>query len=146
MKLTVNKFFLSKRGARKTVALSYIFSISVLFFGLMMYREHKEYGYLSIRGTHIYGNDALVTAVATIAVSILIFLFAVYVTVIYLFFLNRSDFRKIPPSDVLICSKCQTPITVNEASGFVCPKCGGTLEDVKGFYTRHPEFKEIDNE
>jgi len=146
MKLTLNKFFLSKRGARKTVALGYIVSISVFFVGMMSYHEYRKYGNISIRGTLISGNDALITAVATIAVSVVIFLIAIYVTVMYLFFHNRADFGELPPSDVLICSKCQTPVPANETSGSVCPKCGGNLEDVKGFYTRHPEFKEIANE
>jgi hypothetical protein len=147
MKLTLNKFFLSKRSARNTVAVAYAFSILVFLGGMKIYYEYTKYGYFSTRGMHISGNDALITVVATIAFSVVFFLFAIYATIMYLFFTNRGDFTKLPTRpDVLICSKCQTVISANETFSFVCPKCGGSLEDAKGFYERHPELKEIANE
>jgi hypothetical protein len=96
MKLTLNKFFLSKRSARNTVAVAYAFSILVFLGGMKIYYEYTKYGYFSTRGMHISGNDALITVVATIAFSVVFFLFAIYATIMYLFFTNRGDFTKLP--------------------------------------------------
>lgn len=42
---------------------------------------------------------------------------------------------------VLICPKCQDTFFDRDVSKNVCPNCNVVLEDVKGFYKRHPELK-----
>ena len=41
----------------------------------------------------------------------------------------------------LICAKCQNIVDTFQSADDKCSKCGGPLEDLKGFYERHPEFK-----
>ena len=86
MKLILNKFFLSKKSARNTVAIAYIWSILTFLGGMLEYYRYRRYGFFLRRGTLIPGNDALFTAVAIIAVFIAFFLFAIYLTIMYLFF------------------------------------------------------------
>ena len=45
-------------------------------------------------------------------------------------------------STYLICVKCQTPYDKNNINNNLCPSCNVELEPLKGFYERHPEFKD----
>jgi Zn finger protein HypA/HybF involved in hydrogenase expression len=42
----------------------------------------------------------------------------------------------------VICLQCRQPFSNHEIKNSVCPKCGGTLENLTGFYDRHPELKD----
>lgn len=53
----------------------------------------------------------------------------------------RDDFNNLPETSTVICVKCMEPTILDEATGMICKKCGGTLEEVRGFYDRHPELK-----
>jgi len=140
--LVLKKYFLSKKSAKKTIALGYFFSVFSFFIGMMLYEDYKRYGYFRDRGVTVHGNDAFITAIAVMAASVALFLFTIYATAIALFFMKRSDFTKNPPRpEVLICGKCQSPVSAEEVMGTRCPKYGTELEDVKGFYRRHPDLK-----
>lgn len=52
----------------------------------------------------------------------------------------RDDFNNLPETSTMICVKCMEPAILDEATGMICKKCGGTLEEVRGFYDRHPEL------
>ena len=41
----------------------------------------------------------------------------------------------------LICPKCKTPFNQKDVPDSRCPKCEVELEDLEGFYERHPELK-----
>jgi len=34
------------------------------------------------------------------------------------------------------------PTIFDDNDGMTCSKCGGELEELRGFYDRHPEFKQ----
>jgi len=53
----------------------------------------------------------------------------------------RDDFNNLPETSAVICLKCLEPAILDDASGMICKKCGGTLEELRGFYDRHPELK-----
>lgn len=42
---------------------------------------------------------------------------------------------------VLICPTCNEPFYNIDVPDRRCPNCGGGLEDLNGFYERHPELK-----
>ena len=42
---------------------------------------------------------------------------------------------------VLMCPKCLKPIYKKNAPDLKCSSCGNPLEDLEGFYERHPELK-----
>ena len=46
---------------------------------------------------------------------------------------NRPEF--------VICPSCLSPYRIHEIENEKCPKCGTKVEDIKGFYDRHPELK-----
>ena len=43
---------------------------------------------------------------------------------------------------VLMCPACVKPIQKNDVPKLKCPECNGNLEDLIGFYERHPELRE----
>ena len=42
---------------------------------------------------------------------------------------------------VLMCSKCIKPFYKKDCQDLICPECQGPLEELSGFYERHPELK-----
>ena len=43
---------------------------------------------------------------------------------------------------VLMCPKCVQPIYKKDCPDLICPACESPLEDLSGFYERHPELKD----
>jgi hypothetical protein len=43
-------------------------------------------------------------------------------------------------SDYAICMNCYELISIHTVKKMICPKCTGVLENLGGFYTRHPEL------
>ena len=70
--------------------------------------------------------------------------FGVFLTLLGFSFLYFS-LRKRPDSSAsgfLICSSCRHPIDKKNITENLCPTCGADLEELDGFYERHPELKE----
>jgi hypothetical protein len=42
---------------------------------------------------------------------------------------------------VLMCPKCIKPFYKKDCQDLICPECQGPLEELSGFYERHPELK-----
>lgn len=66
------------------------------------------------------------------------------------FFFIWSSFRKKTivadkkardGKQILMCLKCVKPFYKNACLNLRCPICNGLLEDLEGFYERHPELK-----
>jgi hypothetical protein len=54
-----------------------------------------------------------------------------------------KDSDNLPDTpETVICLNCREPFAWKDTEGPSCPNCGGTLEDLRGFYERHPEFKQ----
>jgi hypothetical protein len=49
---------------------------------------------------------------------------------------KSSDFEEI----VLMCPKCVVPYSKKALRNNLCPTCGTQLENLDGFYERHPEL------
>lgn len=43
--------------------------------------------------------------------------------------------------NILMCLSCQKPIRSENAVELICPLCQGKLEELEGFYDRHPELR-----
>lgn len=46
----------------------------------------------------------------------------------------------------VICFQCRKPLYAASTNDDKCPHCGGNLENLDGFYDRHPELKEENKE
>ena len=55
---------------------------------------------------------------------------------------KKRDFKNV----ALICPKCKESFIKKDIAQQRCPKCKVELEDLEGFYERHPELKIANNE
>jgi len=59
----------------------------------------------------------------------------------FLYFTFRKRFEE-SNSDFLICPTCQKPFDPKDIEENQCTTCGTDLENLNGFFERHPELKE----
>lgn len=52
--------------------------------------------------------------------------------------INKIRNRKKDTGRFLICIECGEVIGIWKVPDRICPKCGGGLEPLEGFYERHP--------
>lgn len=60
---------------------------------------------------------------------------------IWIFIFGLKTEAKDFEERVTICSRCAQPLDMKELVNMRCPKCGGKLEDLDGYFERHPEHK-----
>jgi hypothetical protein len=104
---------------------------------LLIYAQYKEFGYIRVRGNIYTSQDSILTIYGcTFAVALMIMM-TIYSTFYGLYQAKRGKIPNLPVNS--ICYNCQSVFNVSEITSMVCAKCGGKLEDLKGFYDRHPE-------
>ena len=64
---------------------------------------------------------------------------------VYSFFFRKSPFeeKEIDPAseNAVMCPECRKPAYEIDFPGRMCPKCNIEVENVDGFYDRHPELR-----
>ncbi|MDH4230813.1 MAG: hypothetical protein OEW04_02160 [Nitrospirota bacterium] len=67
---------------------------------------------------------------------------------IFFMIINSKDYDALPDSieipQTSICLNCREPFAGRTLTSMICPKCGGALENIYGFYDRHPELRNED--
>lgn len=53
----------------------------------------------------------------------------------------EADKKAMDDKKVLMCPKCIKPFYKKDCQDLICPECQCPLEDLSGFYERHPELK-----
>jgi len=51
-------------------------------------------------------------------------------------------YMKAEVSGLWMCKSCIKPFSRNNAPDLICPICNDKLEELEGFYERHPELKD----
>jgi hypothetical protein len=143
---TYNSFFPTKNVLKKFGGCYFLASLC-LFVGILMLRGYQRYGYINIGKVgadfFVYGKAAVITIWGILGGSLLLSLYCVFQTAKTIVMVRRNDIREaIPPPHFIICIKCEKSFRSEALNGFRCPECGGELEDLRGFYEKHPEFKE----
>ena len=54
----------------------------------------------------------------------------------------EADKKAKDEKKVLMCPKCVKPFYKKDFDDLKCPDCHGMLEELSGFYERHPELKD----
>lgn len=52
----------------------------------------------------------------------------------------KNDYTNEPEN--VICLNCHSPFIYDSVKSLKCPKCGGSLENLEGFFERHPNLAE----
>lgn len=68
--------------------------------------------------------------------------FIVYGVILVLLGSKRIFIKTKNYDESTICSLCQNVVQTWQAKDNKCPKCGGNIVPLAGFYQRHPELKE----
>jgi hypothetical protein len=136
----------SKRTVLGNLAAHYILGILPLWLGLSMLSEFKKTGCYTDHkhGFRFCGDPALFTIHGVIVGSLILLLFSVRYTVWAVGLFRRGSFGINPPRFV-ICTTCLEPFDYIQTQEFKCPRCGGRVEDTRGFYARHPELGTVRN-
>lgn len=66
---------------------------------------------------------------------------SIFGVLILLYGLIRRNIPKSYDDDFVICLDCRASFYAKEVSENTCPNCNGRIENVEGFYDRHPELR-----
>ncbi len=103
---------------------------------------------LTRRGTREMYTESTqrLAVIIGIAGVLVVLIFSWYRMFRIFFLMNKSDYEALPDGieipQTAICLNCREPFAGNKLTSLVCPNCGGTLENVFGFYDRHPELRD----
>ena len=139
----LNRYYYSIKSMCKTLTIGYIFSISLLWVGYDSYSSLIKNGYIiDYKHNMIFrGSDAIVPTYGVLICSILMTLFALYLTIYGFILIGKGKLTNKPVN--YICGKCESVYEGQNVIGNICPKCGSVFEDLKGYYDRHPEKRGI---
>lgn len=102
-------------------------SLGLILWGLDVIHRKR----VLIRLEHFIGADADLIGKFSIGAGIVIIVWSL-----------SSKNIKLPPaaaSRTAMCANCLTPYSKQTLTETACPKCGGALEDLEGFYEKHPD-------
>lgn len=72
-------------------------------------------------------------------VAVIVLPYAWYRAFHAFFALMKDDYGNEPGT--VVCLNCHEPFLFDLLKVYKCPKCGGILENLEGFYERHPELR-----
>ena len=129
--------FYSIKSMKRTLVSCYGLCLLMTLILWLTYAEYKELGYIRVRGNIYSGQDSILTLYGCTFVVALMIMMTIYSTFYGLYQAKRGKISNLPVNS--ICYNCESVFNISEITSMVCTKCGGTLEDLKGFYHRHPE-------
>jgi len=133
------RYFYSIGSMKRTLVKCY--SISILFL-MVQYLGHIEYIRNSryfVRGYAYEGNEVLIPLYGGLIISLIMIAFSIYSTIYGVYQVKKGNIVHIPRNS--ICYQCESIINEFKNTTMICPQCGIRLEDLNGFYERHPEKK-----
>jgi magnesium-transporting ATPase (P-type) len=130
--------FYSIKSMKRTLVSCYGLCLLMILILLLMYSDYTTFGYIRVRGKFVYGTeDSKLTLYGCTFVVALMLMMTIYSTFYGLYQAKKGKIPNLPFNS--ICYNCQSVFNIFEITSMVCTKCGGKLEDLKGFYDRHPE-------
>jgi len=129
--------FYSIKSMKRTLVSCYGVCLVMTLWSLSMYAEYKRLGYIRVRGNIYSAQDSILTLYGCTFVAGLMIIMTIYSTFYGVYQVKNGKIANFPVNS--ICYNCQSVFNVSEITSMVCTKCGGKLEDLKGFYNRHPE-------
>ncbi len=134
--------FESKKYLSQLLFFSYLLAGIFFFKGCRFYSSYEEYGYFKMwffsqLTVDIFeGTRAVVAIYVILIMGCAITVYGIYLSVCY-FVLKENDY--LPA--FLMCKQCVRPYAREDITSNTCQECGALLENLVGFYDRHPELK-----
>jgi len=120
------------KSFRLTVFFLNVYTVIICFVAIIWGVEAIKNKEILFHHYVISGSDAIYQGKIAIGAGLL----GIFTTI---FFKIKKKPDEVPL--YVICTSCLKPWHSNETSDKACPDCGGGLEDVNGFYNRHPDLK-----
>lgn len=126
--------FKSKRDVYNRVFLYTCSSFFILGFGLMGVSRFREMGFIT-------DDQAKQSYYLVAFFGLCAFIFYWYKAFQSFSAIMSDEIDKLPDvPETVICLQCHQPFLGDNLNELKCPKCGGAIEDLRGFYERHPEL------
>jgi hypothetical protein len=141
LKICRKSKFESKKDLSQLLLISYLLAGIFIYKGLSFYSIHKEYGsfkmwFFSPFTIDIFeGSRGVIIILFLIGFAIIVY--SIYLSVCY-FVLKENDYWPA----FLMCKQCLRPYARADITSNSCQECGALLENLVGFYDRHPELKD----
>jgi len=117
---------------------------------ILWLNRYARYGYVNTARwpsfIPSYGKVALFILYTAFAASVVFWIYAIYLSVCGWLWRKSGYLRPsaINP-EFVICGACDTPYRGIEVVNLLCPKCGTRVEDLEGYYDRHPDPRQKDS-
>jgi hypothetical protein len=134
--------FESKKTLIQLLLFYYLFAGLFFYKGLSFYSVYKEYGsfkmwFFSQLTVDIFEGSRAVTVISVILfIGCALTVYSIYLCVCC-FVLKENDYWPA----FFICKQCLRPYARVDITSNSCHECGAILENLVGFYDRHPELK-----
>lgn len=120
----------------------------IILCGLLFVSQYTEYGYINTaRWAFVptFGKKAVLIMCTTLSAGIFFVLWSFYLLFCRSKFSRRGEFGPaVDRPDYVICANCGEVFNGLALVANLCPKCSGQLENLEGFYDRHPDLKRRD--
>lgn len=112
---------------------------------LLMILDYKSLGYIYVGKGHVHtakGNDALIVIWGVSAGILIMWVFALYHLVQCGKKIWKGELEtETKLHEIMICTKCGVAQKTKDLIKDHCNKCRGIVDNVEGFYDRHPYLK-----
>ncbi len=133
------RYFYSIKSMKRTLVSGYLISFLAIGIWLMFWLELKQHGYFTVKGISYSGMEIIVPFYGVLICSIIALGSTLYLTIYGFVLVKMNILRDL--AEKYICSECESTFERATVGLAICKKCGGPLEDLDGFYIRHPEKK-----
>ncbi len=121
-----------KSRARAIGDIIFLFILPLLMIIGILYEMH--------RGGNVSNEKAAQWLEDILFAVIMVFPYGLYKAYWALIAIIRNDYSN--ESETVICLNCHELFSIYKVSKMICPKCTGVLENLNGFYDRHPDLKD----
>lgn len=129
--------FKSRRDVYNRVVLYTLSSFFILGFGLMGVSRARDLGLITY-------DQAKQSYYIVAFCGLCAYVYCWYKAFQAFSAVMSDEIDKLPDiPETVICLKCRQPFFGDSLKELKCPKCGGSVEDLRGFYERHPDSSDF---
>jgi len=121
-----------KSRSRAIGDIVFLFILPLLMVIGILYEMHGD-GNVSNEKADQWAEDILFAV-------IMVFPYGLYKAYWAVIAIIRNDYSD--ESEMVICLNCNEMFSIHKVNKMICPKCTGALENLSGFYDRHPDLKD----
>lgn len=135
----------TRKQLKKSTLFSILLALGVSIIPVTMYTDYKRYGFIYTGKGRVFtatGEEALAIIYGIACAAFCLWIMAGYNCLRSVTKIKRGEFSEQDEApEFVICTNCGEPQRSEDLLAGNCRKCTGNVEDVEGYYDRHPELK-----